>query len=139
MTKPSTSDALKALATGTTARSETAKLRDLFDDIENALKAGVRRAAILETLKKDGINLTIKGFDSAITRIRKERKGKTPKENVQETSQTQPNNDSQKPLSRESKTTIKKQGGQQDVKEVFADLLTKPDEKKFSAIPKEYD
>ncbi|WP_434152220.1 hypothetical protein ACR2R6_23450 (plasmid) [Methylocaldum gracile subsp. desertum] len=74
MTKKNASDALRKLAAGTAARSATAMLRDIFDDIENAMRAGVRRKAILETLQEEGFKITFKSFESAIYRIRKQRK-----------------------------------------------------------------
>jgi len=76
MQKNSVIDALRALATGEKARSETARLRDVFNDVEAALSAGVSRAAILETLHSQGFTMTLKSFESAIYRIRqREKKG----------------------------------------------------------------
>lgn len=76
MQKNSVVDALRALATGEKARSETARLRDVFNDVEAALSAGVSRAAILETLHSQGFTMTLKSFESAIYRIRKQREKK---------------------------------------------------------------
>lgn len=76
MKKPSIADALRALATDDTARSETARLRDNIDDIEAALSAGVSRAAILKTLHDQGFTMTAKSFESALYRIRKQRSKK---------------------------------------------------------------
>lgn len=73
MQKPSIAEALRALATDDTARSETARLRDIIDDIEAALSAGVSRAAILKTLHDQGFTMTPKSFESALYRIRKQR------------------------------------------------------------------
>lgn len=145
MTKTSTSDALKALASGTDARSETAKLRDVFDDVENALKAGVKRQAVLETLKDAGINLTLKGFDTALHRIRKQRKkaqekpaatpqSVTPKENYSGISQNQETKENQKPKLNEN---IQKSEAT-DAKSLFADVATKPDEGKHNPLSKKY-
>jgi hypothetical protein len=76
MQKPSIADALRALATDDTARSETARLRDIIDDIEAALSAGVSRAAILKTLHDQSFTMTAKSFESALYRIRKQRSKK---------------------------------------------------------------
>jgi len=65
--------ALRALTEDTSARSETARLRDVFDEIEAALNAGVRREAVLATLHENGFTMTFTGFKSALQRIRKER------------------------------------------------------------------
>ncbi|MGQ0756751.1 hypothetical protein ACT43E_20780 (plasmid) [Acinetobacter baumannii] len=69
----STSDALRALAKGDDSRSETARLRDVIDDVEAALEAGVSRTAILETLHQQGFKMSLKSFESALYRIRKRR------------------------------------------------------------------
>lgn len=76
MQKPSIADALRALATDDSARSETARLRDIIDDIEATLSAGVSRAAVLKTLHDQGFTMTAKSFESALYRIRKQQKKK---------------------------------------------------------------
>ncbi|MCG9027359.1 hypothetical protein [Laribacter hongkongensis] len=73
MTKDSVTDALRALATGDKSRSETARLRDIVDEVEAALAAGVSRAAVLEVLNTQGFTMTLKSFESALYRIRKKR------------------------------------------------------------------
>jgi hypothetical protein len=73
MEKTSVVEVLRALATGDKNRSETARLRDFIDEIENALAAGVSRAAVLETLHNQGFTLTLKSFESALYRIRQKR------------------------------------------------------------------
>jgi len=73
MQKNSVADVLRALATGDKARSETARLRDVVDEVEAALSAGVSRAAILEALHGQGFTMTLKSFESALYRIRKQR------------------------------------------------------------------
>ena len=73
MQKNSVAAVLRALATGDKARSETARLRDVVDEVEAALSAGVSRAAILEALHGQGFTMTLKSFESALYRIRKQR------------------------------------------------------------------
>ena len=73
MTKDSVADVLRALATGDKSRSETARLRDIVDEVEAALAAGVSRAAVLEALNDQGFTMTLKSFESALYRIRKKR------------------------------------------------------------------
>lgn len=71
MSKDSVVEALRALATSDDRRSETARLRDVFDEVEGALQAGVSRAAILETLHGQGFTMTAKSFESALYRLRR--------------------------------------------------------------------
>ena len=73
MTKDSVADVLRALATGDKSRSETARLRDIVDEVEAALAAGVSRAAVLQALNDQGFTMTLKSFESALYRIRKKR------------------------------------------------------------------
>lgn len=65
---------LRALAKDDKMRPETARLRDIFDDVETALKAGVSQVNVLAELKKLGYTMTLASFKSALQRIRKERK-----------------------------------------------------------------
>lgn len=74
MDKDEISRQLRKLATSDESRAKTARLRDVFDDVELALRSGVSRALVLETLEKNGLSMTPKGFDSALTRIRASRK-----------------------------------------------------------------
>lgn len=73
MKKEKLIETLKELSIGKENRSATAQLRDIFDDIEAALDAGVRRQAIWKALSQAGYQITPKNFESAIHRIRKER------------------------------------------------------------------
>lgn len=56
-------------------RSATARIREIFDQIEIALQAGVRRKDVHKTLNENGFEITLESFELAIYRIRKERKG----------------------------------------------------------------
>jgi hypothetical protein len=64
---------LQALAQNSASRSETARLKDVFDSVEQAIKAGVSRQAVLDTLRGQGFTMTLKSFESALYRIRKQR------------------------------------------------------------------
>jgi len=70
------SAALRELASeyAGTPRSETARLREVLDDVEAALSAGASHAAVLETLHNQGFTLTASSFESTLARLRKERK-----------------------------------------------------------------
>ncbi len=72
MSKDSVAEALRALA-DSKSRPETARLREVFDEIEAALASGVSRAAILQTLHDQGFTMTPKSFESALYRVRKQR------------------------------------------------------------------
>jgi hypothetical protein len=81
MDRNSVADVLRGLAEGDKARSKTARLRDVIDEVETALAAGVSRAAILEALHSQGFTMTLKSFESALYRIRRQRNkegGKAP-------------------------------------------------------------
>jgi hypothetical protein len=57
-----------------TPRSETARLREVLDDVEAALAAGASHAAVLGTLHAQGFTLTAQSFESTLARLRKERR-----------------------------------------------------------------
>ncbi len=78
MSKPSLSETLQEMARNHASRSKTARLRDVFDDVETALNAGVSREAVLQALNDDGIAMTKQTFDKALSRIRKERQVQKP-------------------------------------------------------------
>ena len=65
---------LRALAKDNTKKTDTAKLREIIDDVETTLKAGVSLANILEELRKEGFKMTLISFRSTLQRIRKERR-----------------------------------------------------------------
>ena len=73
MTKTRVADVLRELAEGEKNRSETARLRDVINDVEAVLAAGVHRSAVLEALHGEGFTMTLKSFVSALYRIRKQR------------------------------------------------------------------
>lgn len=73
MDKKSVAEALRALAGNDESRSETARLRDVFDEVEEALSAGVSRDSILATLHEGGFKMTKKSFESALYRLRKQK------------------------------------------------------------------
>lgn len=72
-TEKDVGEALRSLAKDDSARSETARLRDIFDEVEAALAKGVRREAVLATLHAKGFTMSPAGFKTALQRIRKER------------------------------------------------------------------
>ncbi|MDD5581331.1 MAG: hypothetical protein PHY16_18940 [Methylobacter sp.] len=77
MQKTNIVDELRALATSSEKRPDTARLRDIFNDIEATLTAGVSRADVHKTLQKHGFTMTLRGFETALYRIRKQRRQKS--------------------------------------------------------------
>ena len=88
MENSSISDRLRALAKNAEGRPTIAKMRDVIDDIEAALAAGVKRSDILDELLKQGIKMTLSTFDSNLHRIRRKRGTSTHRQtfNTQESS-----------------------------------------------------
>lgn len=78
MEKKDIATRLMALASDDSRRSETARLRDIFEDVERTLKAGVQQDDVLAELHKAGFKMTKTSFKSALLRIRKERLNSTP-------------------------------------------------------------
>lgn len=63
------------MAEAKNGRSMASRIRDLYPEIDKAIKAGVKREAIVEVLHNDGIAVTMKTFESVLYRIRlKEKK-----------------------------------------------------------------
>lgn len=64
---------LDALSVASDGRSKTAQLRDVFDSVERAIRAGVRYAAIIEDLAQTGLVFTYQTFALTLKRLRRER------------------------------------------------------------------
>lgn len=63
---------LRALASSH-QRPAAARLRDLFDEVQAAIAAGVRRATIRDSLARNGLDMSFATFVRTLARIRKER------------------------------------------------------------------
>jgi hypothetical protein len=55
------------------SRSETARLREVLDELEAALAAGASHATVLQTLHTQGFTLTASRFERTLARLREER------------------------------------------------------------------
>lgn len=66
--------ALRELSSNGSSKSETARLRAVFNEIEAALNSGVKQDAMLALLHKQGFKMTKASFKSALQRLRKETK-----------------------------------------------------------------
>lgn len=52
--------------------STMARLRDELPHIERAIASGVPQSAIVDMLNADGLNLSVRGFQAALSRLRKQ-------------------------------------------------------------------
>lgn len=66
------SERLRVLATGNN-RSATARLREIYDEIEAALRSGVRRKDVHQLLTENGFQISFASFELALYRIRKKK------------------------------------------------------------------
>lgn len=74
MDKKAVAERLRALASDDMNRSKAARLRDVFDDVEVALAAGVSRSLVIKELAAHGLELTLATFETTLKRIRQKRK-----------------------------------------------------------------
>jgi len=88
MDKKAIAERLRALASDDNKRSKAARLRDVIDDVEFALAAGVNRSSVLEELATYGLEMTLATFDTTMKRIRQKR-NKTSIASVKSVSQPQ--------------------------------------------------
>ena len=64
---------LRSLASDNAKRSKTAVLADVFVEIENAIRAGVSQVAIVDELRRLGLDIHLGAFRSALRRLRASR------------------------------------------------------------------
>ncbi|RYF34698.1 MAG: hypothetical protein EOO38_29350 [Cytophagaceae bacterium] len=74
MDKKTVSEGLRALALDSQNRSKAALLRDVIDDVETALAAGVTRAAVLAELNTHGLDMSLATFETTLKRLRAKRR-----------------------------------------------------------------
>lgn len=67
-------ETLRDLSSSTEHRSQTARLSEVFNDVERALKAGVSRKAVYKALLDDGFTMSFASFENALHRLRKRRR-----------------------------------------------------------------
>jgi hypothetical protein len=70
MDKTLAAERLRALALDDACRPMAARLRDVIDDVEAALAAGVPRVRVLEELRALGLNMSLATFETTLRRIR---------------------------------------------------------------------
>jgi len=76
MAKSTIADRLRKLAADDQNKSKTARVREVIDEIEAALAAGVSRQKVLDALAADGLVMSMRTFDTILKRIRQSRGGK---------------------------------------------------------------
>jgi hypothetical protein len=64
-------EALRQSASGNEHRSQAARLRQIFEEVQRTLAAGLTRAGLLKVLKEHGFTFTYNSLGTAIYRIRK--------------------------------------------------------------------
>lgn len=79
MDKKAVSERLRALASDDHKRSKAARLRDVIDDVETALAAGVSRVDVLTELKAHGLEMSLATFETTLKRLRAKRGQRTGK------------------------------------------------------------
>jgi hypothetical protein len=71
MDKKGLSERLHTVSGDDSKRSNSARLRDVIDDVEAALSAGVYMSVVLNELAGFGLAMSLSAFDTALHRIRK--------------------------------------------------------------------
>ncbi|MBJ7262242.1 MAG: hypothetical protein JHC61_00185 [Burkholderiaceae bacterium] len=74
MDKKAITERLRALSSDSNKRSKTARLRDIIDEVEAALSAGVPQSLVVDELAAHGLEMTLATFGTTLKRIRKKRK-----------------------------------------------------------------
>lgn len=70
MDRKAIAERLRALACDDKKRSKAARLRDVIDDVEIALAAGVPRSLVVKELAAHGLEMTLATFETTLKRIR---------------------------------------------------------------------
>jgi hypothetical protein len=73
MDKKAIIDSLRALALSHVNRSKAACLREMIDELEVTLAAGVTRASVVQTLAANGLEMSLATFETTLKRIRQKR------------------------------------------------------------------
>lgn len=71
-------ESLSELTTTSKARSKTAWLRAVFDQVETAFAAGITHATVLDSLNRHGLDMTLGTFEVTIRRLRTQRAKQAP-------------------------------------------------------------
>lgn len=74
MDRNTIAESLRALAQQDQNRSKAARFRDVYEDVESALTAGVSRTVVIDELAKHGLKMTLATFATTLARERERRK-----------------------------------------------------------------
>jgi hypothetical protein len=74
MDKRTVAKQLQALATADENRPKAAQLRDVLEDVEMALAAGVKRSDVLAALEAQGLRMSLATFETTLKRLRTKRR-----------------------------------------------------------------
>jgi|GEM_PF-899683 len=73
MSKKILVEQLRTLASDDAKRSKAARLRDVIDEVEATLAAGITRAEVVKKLSENGLEMALATFNSELQKIRKKR------------------------------------------------------------------
>jgi hypothetical protein len=73
MSKKIIVEQLGVLASDDTKRSKAARLRDVIDEVEATLAAGITRSEVVKKLAENGLEMALATFNSELQKIRKKR------------------------------------------------------------------
>lgn len=73
MSRKTIIEQLKALASDDTKRSKAARLRDVIDEVEATLAAGITRAEVVKMLAENGLEMSLATFNSELQKVRNKR------------------------------------------------------------------
>lgn len=73
MDRKAIAERLRALSSDDVNRSKATRLRDVIDDVEAALSAGVSRSSVVNVLAAHGLEMTLATFETTLKRIRRQR------------------------------------------------------------------
>ena len=74
MDKKAIAERLRVLSLDNKSRSKAARFRDVVNDIEAALAAGVTRSLVIKELAAHGLEMTLATFETNLRRIRQHKK-----------------------------------------------------------------
>ena len=143
MSKSIIIEQLKALASDDTKRSKAARLRDVIDEVEATLAAGITRAAVVKMLAENGLEMSLATFNSELQKIRNKRgkpsviSGLSNNQSITPTAQSANNPSVAKSCGKESEEDSDTTGyGSNDPRTIDAIMRSTPDLEYYEKIAK---
>lgn len=132
MTEKTLSEKLRLLANHDLERSKSARLRDVYNDVEFVLAAGVSKEKILKQLAEDDLIFILDAFNTTLYRIRTKQKGTTNKtKSIQKPVSEKTNFE---PVTTEPEIQVSNSGDPRSLTKIFQD---KPDLKALAKLAKQ--